>query len=216
MHLALKRCLAVPLLMPLLVTTAVGQVGHAPGSSPFRDIRYGNSITFFYTDFGGDGGSFGVGPHNGPGGGVRFDFRISHPLQAGLSVSYLDLQQAVLSLNDSGATVSKPGKQSVVNFETNLHFTLTGRKTWHGLAPYFGGAAGLAFASGSGGKDAIGYNFGTRVTLAPVLGLRLHLGQRLFLRGEFRQTFWKLKYPTPNTSEWTGGRQVTAGLGFGL
>lgn len=216
MGLPLKRFLAAPLLLPLLVATGFAQVGHAPGSSPYRDIRYGMSMTFFYADFGGSGGQYGVGPHNGSGGGVRFDLRISHPLQAGLSITYLDLKRTVLSLNDTGGTVSRNGTQGIVNLEGNLHFTLTGRKTWHGLAPYIGGAVGLALASGASAKDAIGYNFGTRVSLAPVVGLRVHLGPRLFARGEFRQTFWKLSYTVPNTSEWTGGRQLTAGLGFGF
>jgi hypothetical protein len=228
-------------LLPLLAgaaTPAAAQVGHPPEHSPYRDLLYGNSITPFIANIGGDGGKLGIGPHDGTTYGIRYDRRLSNIIQFGLSFESGNLQRLIVDADDSVATrVKGPVQQQLSIAELALQWNITGKKTWHGLAPYFGGTIGLTWADDTP-ADTSGYRFGTRAVLAPDLGFRLFVGQRLHLRGEVRQLFWQLKYPgayldepadQPGTGtgknsnavirngkldEWTGGTEFKLGIGF--
>jgi hypothetical protein len=127
--------------------------------------------------------------------------------------------------------VSGPVKQSVTFAELDLHFNLTGGKTWHRIAPYIAASGGIAFA-GDTPADTSQYRFGKKVYFAPGVGFRFFLSDRLHLRAEARATFWKLNYPTTfqqaptedptappvlagaSTTEWASSRWLQAGLGY--
>jgi hypothetical protein len=216
------------------------QVGHPPGSSPYRDIAHGKSFTALIGDVGGDGGRIGVGPHDGRSYGLRFDVRLSAPVQIGFSVARANLKRLVVSAADSVATRTKgPVDQDLTMIEASLQLNLTGRKTWHRLAPFIGGSLGWAHGSSlpSSVPDSSGYKFGSKFYLVPGAGVRVFISNSLVLRLEARQLFWKLSYPLaytlepaaqpstdpnkPNAvlpdgkrSEWTGGTELRAGLGF--
>jgi hypothetical protein len=228
------------LLSTLVVTPLAAQVGHAPGRSPYRDIIKGRSITLLYGDVAGDGGRIGVGPHNGPSYGVRFDIRVGTPVQLGLTLARADLKRLIVSADDSVKNrVDGPVDQRLTMFEAALQLNLTGRKTWNHLAPYLAGSVGYLGGSSlpASQPDSSGYHFGSKFYLAPAAGLRILLGQTLQLRLEARQLFWRLNYPIsynqepaaepstdptkPNSvlkgaklDQWTGGRELRAGLGF--
>jgi hypothetical protein len=126
---------------------------------------------------------------------------------------------------------SGPVKQTVTFVELDLHFNLTGGKSWHRLAPYVAASGGIAFAQRTP-SDNSGYNFGRKLYLAPGLGFRFFLSDRLHLRAEARATFWKLNYPSTfqqaprddpsappvlaggSTTEWVSSRWLQAGLGY--
>lgn len=229
-----------PLLLLALATPLAAQVGHRPSSSPFRDIPSGKSLWVFYGDVGGDGGRIGVGPHNGRSYGLRFDLRLSTPLQFGVSVARAELERLVVSADDSVSNrVDGPVDQAVTMFEAAVQLNLTGRKAWHHLAPFVGGSFGYADGSGlpSSVADSSGYDFGGRLYLAPAVGVRVFFGSALHLRLEARQLFWQLKYPARYTLEpraepssdpenpnavlpdgkrdqWSGARELRVGLGF--
>ena len=211
------------LLLPMPAVLAA-QVGHPPHSSPYRDIRKGHSFTVTAGYFKGDGGKFGIGPHSGAVFGGRYDLRIASTIQIGLGVSRGNLDRfiinpfVVLANRRSG-----PVKQSVTFAELDLHFNLTGGKSWHRIAPYVAASGGVAFAERTANDDS-GYNFGKKLYLAPGIGVRFFLSNRFHLRAEARATFWKLKYPTTfqqvprddptappvlagsSTTEWTSSR----------
>ena len=222
--------------LALVALPAVAQVGHPPGKSPYRDIPKGHSLTPIYGNFGGDGGSLGIGPHDGPAYGFRYDIRNGSTLQFGFSFSYAELQRLIVDpFVELVNRVSGPVDQNVSMAEINLQFNLTGTKTWHRVAPFLGAGLGLTFPN-STPADTSGYDFGHKVYLAPSAGLRLFVTDRVFLRGEVRSVFWKLKYPTsftleprlepgtpdhPNAviingdlSEWDASTWLLAGLGF--
>src|SRR5262245_3147959 len=116
---------------------ALAQVGHAPTSSPYRDIRKGHSITVTYGHFGGDGGDFGIGPHDGPIYGIHYDIRTSGTIMAGLGVARGDLQRLIVDpFVERVNRVSGPVDQTVTFADFNLQFNITGGKTWHRLAPF--------------------------------------------------------------------------------
>lgn len=231
------------LLAALVVATALplaAQVGHAPTSSPYRDIPFGKSVTVFYGDVGGDGGQIGVGPHNGRSYGVRFDIRLGAPLQFGLALARAETERFVVSADDSVAQRrSGPADERLTMIEGQLQLNITGRKSWHRLAPFIGGSIGFADASGlpSSVADSSDYNFGSKFYFVPTIGTRVFVTRSLHLRLEARQLFWRLKYPIsytlepaaePSTDpdrpnavlpdgkreEWSGAREFRVGLGF--
>jgi hypothetical protein len=210
------------------------QVGHSPESSPYQDIRFAKFVSLLYGDIGGDGGKVGVGPHHGQSYGARFDIRLSGPLQAGLSFAQADLERLVIDADAPVATrVKGPVGQQLTLLELALQWNITGRKTWHRLAPYVTGAIGVATSTDTP-SDTSGYSFGTKVYLSPGIGFRLFLSDRIHLRAEARQLFWKLSYPSSyfqapaadttaapvlsggSHSQWTGGRELRVGLGIGF
>ncbi len=231
--------LCAALLAPLAPLSA--QVGYAPSRSPYRDIIRGKSITALVGDVGGDGGRIGVGPHNGRSYGLRFDIRIGSPVHFAATFAKAEVERFVVSADDSVATRKRgPVDQGLTMFEAALQLNLTGRKSWHHLAPFLG--VGIGYVDGEGlpsgaPADSSGFNFGGKIYLAPSAGLRVFLGQTLHLRLEARQLFWKLNYPisytdepaaepssdpdNPNAvlgdgkrDEWSGAREFRVGLGF--
>jgi len=236
----MMRSSAALLVLALAAAPAAAQVGHAPAHSPYRDILAGKSITVLVGDVGGSGGKIGVGPHDGQSYGVRFDIRLGTPLQFGVTVARAQLKRLIVSAADSvNNRVDGPVDQNLTMFEGALQLNLTGKKTWHHLAPFLGGTVGYVDGSPlpSSQPDSSGYKFGSKFYFAPAAGVRIFLGQSFHLRLEARQLFWKLTYPSaynlepaaqpssdPTKSnsvlqggkltEWTGGRELRAGLGF--
>lgn len=229
-----------PLCALLFAVPAAAQVGHAPGSSPYRDILKGKSLTVLVGDLGGDGGRLGIGPHRGRSYGARFDIRVGTPLQFGLALARADVERLIVSADDSvNNRVDGPVSQSLTMIEGAIQLNLTGKKSWYRLAPYLAGSVG--YVSGSdlptSQPDSSGFDFGSKFYLAPAVGLRVFLSNTLHLRLEARQLFWKLTYPSsynvepaaepspdpdrPNSvlkgeklEQWTGARELRAGLAF--
>jgi hypothetical protein len=235
----LTRLLALSV---LLASPLTAQVGHAPGSSPYRDITKGKSFTFLYGDLGGDGGRLGIGPHNGRSYGVRFDIRLGTPVQFGFTVARAEMERLIVSADDSvDNRVDGPVDQNLTMIEAALQLNITGKKTWHRLAPYLAGSVGWVDGSDlpASQPDSSGYKFGSRFYLAPAAGVRIFFSNRLHLRLEARQLYWRLSYPFSYTQEpaaepspdpdnpnsvlggakreqWTGARELRAGLAFGF
>ena len=206
------------------------QVGYDPGHSPYRDVRRGSAIMATFGYLGGSRGSVGVGLSNGPIGGIRYEPQFG-AVGASLGIAYGQTTSFVVDpTKDSVTRKSGPFDNTVVVADAGLQLVLTGRKTWRGFAPYLGGALGVAVGS-TVKRDTSGYQFGTKITLAPNAGVRWYPARRVSLRADFRLLLWKLKYPVsykvPNTidgsrvlsstaplDEWTAHPWVTIGLGW--
>jgi hypothetical protein len=193
-------------LLCLLVAAqpAFAQVGYPPGKSPYRDITKKKSLTALFGYIGGSGGRLGLGPHDGPAYGGRFGISVSGPLELSFAVQYADLEGARVFRNAEGnLAVSGSLPSPVWMFETDIQYTITGGKTWHGFAPYIGGGLGYAWrGSAPDGPDA--YDFGGRFYWAPFAGTRYFVNPRAFIRAEIRGAFWRLAYPPPYYDEITG------------
>jgi hypothetical protein len=183
-------------LLAALAPPAVAQVGHRPESSPYHDIRKGHTVTAMFGQFGGSGGRFEIGPHDGQVYGFHYDLRSGSTVQIGLGFARGDLQRLIVDpFVELVNRVSGPVKQTVTFAEVNLQLNLTGGKTWHRLAPFVGAGVGLTFPSGTP-ADTSNFQLGHKIYLAPNVGVRVFITERLSLRGEARATFWKLKYPS--------------------
>ena len=205
----------VLLVMALLAPrTILAQVGHPPGSSPYRDIPKGHTFTPFAAYFAGDGGRFGVAPHNGQVYGFRYDIRTGSTVQMGLLVGHGQMERLILdTLVGVEGPVTEAVDQSATFVEADLQLNLTGGKTWNRLAPFIAAGIGLAWAGEVSG-DRSGFDLGTKFFFAPHAGLRLFVTDRIHLRGDARVIFWKLNYPA--SSEWDTSGWYQAGLGFGF
>jgi hypothetical protein len=228
---------ASALLLVSLPALLAAQVGHRPESSPYRDIRKGHTVTPFFGQFGGSGGRFEIGPHDGQIYGLRYDVRTGSTIQIGLGFARADLQRLIVDPFDSlSRRVSGPVDQTVTFAEVNLQLNLTGGKTWHRLAPFVGSGVGLTFPT-STPADTSRFELGKKIYLAPMVGVRIFVTDRLSLRGEARALFLKLKYPTTfedepaaepgdppdnsnavitdgRVSEWITSSVLTVGLGY--
>lgn len=174
---------------------AAAQVGHAPASSPYREISRGLFVTPYVAFVGGGGGDFGIGPQDGTLVGAQVQIRANKFVGFGASVSSGTLQRRIvdpfvaLAERDQGLV-----DQRLTLAEVQLQFHLTGAKSWRRLAPYAALGGGLAIA-GSTPADTSGYEFGSKLFLAPAIGMRVALAPRLQLRLEARALYWKLNYP---------------------
>jgi hypothetical protein len=220
-----------------ITTQALAQVGHPPASSPYRDIRKGHTFTVTGGYLSGDGGEFGIGPHDGPLFGVRYDIRTASAIQLGLGIAHGSPDRFIVNpFVQLANRRSGPVSQSVTLAELDVQLNVTGGKSWRRLAPYVGAGGGIAFGGGTP-ADTSGYEFGNKIFLAPNVGVRVFFSDRIHLRAEARATFWKLKYPTtfqqepveepgtqenPNAvipsdgslDEWTTSSLLQAGLGY--
>ena len=228
----LRVTIALSAALAVIASSAAAQVGHPPRSSPYHDIRKGHTFTVLGGYFGGDGGSLDIGPHGGAVYGVRYDIRTGGTIQLGLGIAHGSLDRFLVDPFVPEATrKTGPVKQSVNFADITVQFNLTGGKSWHRLAPFVSGSAGLAMA-GDTPADTSGFDFGRKFYIAPAVGARVFLSDRLHLRAEARATFWKLNYPvtfqreptaevpTPviapggKLSEWTTSSWLQVGLGY--
>jgi hypothetical protein len=209
------RKTSVTLALALLAPGALlAQVGHPPGSSPYRDIPKGHTFTPFAAYFAGDGGRFGVAPHDGQVYGFRYDIRTGSTVQIGLLLGHGQMERLILdSLVGAGGAVTGTVDQSATFVEADLQLNLTGGKTWNRLAPFIGAGIGLTWAEDIP-ADRSGFELGTKFYFAPHAGLRLFVTDRIHLRGDARVLFWKLTYP--NSSEWDTSGWYQGGLGVGF
>jgi hypothetical protein len=223
--------LATALLAVYPSSRLVSQVGHDPGHSPYRDIPKGAAWVATFGYLSGGRGSVDVGPSDGMTAGLRYEVPLG-AIGASLGVAYARTTSFVMDAStttDSLSRRSGPYDAGVVLVDAGLQLALAGRKSWRGLAPYIGGALGVAVGQRIA-KDSSGYKFGTKITLAPNAGFRWYPARRLSLRGDFRLELWKLSYPlsykqqnfqgsrildvNASLSEWTAHPWGTIGLGW--
>ena len=124
---------------------------------------------------------------------LRAPLRPPHRLarsRSGSGVARGDLQRLIVDpfVALVNRRVSGPVDQTVTFAEVNLQLNLTGGKTWHRLAPFVGAGVGLTFPSGTP-ADTSRFEFGKKIYLAPMAGVRIFVTDRLSLRGEARAVF---------------------------
>lgn len=193
--------LAVPLALALAAPLAA-QVGHLPGDSPFGDIRTGTALELWAGQLFGSGGPIPVAPRDGPAAGVRIVLRAKNTLSIGFGAWGA---KTVRSIVDADAKVAErvtgPIDHRLLAGEATVQFNLTGGKHWRRLAPFTGINFGLANGQATPAVDTSGYTFGTKFYFAPMLGTRVILGPRSYLRLEAKVPFWNIKYPISYSAE---------------
>ena len=182
-------------------TTLLAQVGFDPVHSPFRDLAARQELSFMIGHFGGNTAKAGVGARPATSMGLRFRSRLTGPLDFVLRGNYIASQRLVLDPTQADSVRHKGViDYGVIEADLGIALTLTGPKTWHGLAPWVGIGLGITAPSSSrtdpgGFKPGIGFSFvpsaGTSITFSRQLGLQLELRDNTIRYG------WPLAYYQP-------------------
>lgn len=176
------------------------QVGHDPAASPYHDVGRGAGPSAFVGYLGGDRGKAGVGPSDALTFGARYDLPLGRAVLLQFGASYLQGDRFIVdpAAHDTApARRTGPAETSLLLTDVGLQLRLSGGKAWHGLAPYIGAGAGLAFdVQSPGDSTGSGYRFGTKVAFSGVAGTRWHLGRRVTVQADVRALMWRLRYPS--------------------
>lgn len=221
----------------LIPAALMAQVGHRPGSSPYSDLRVSRMISLYGGYMLGQAGEAGVGPNDGPVFGARFEQSVSGPLDVLFGIGYARLNRTLIDPTVGVADrIVGQAEQSTFIVDGGLLLRLTGRKTWRGLVPYFGGSLGVAIGSSISADSLSGFRFGTHFQVGPQLGVHWYPANRLSFRAEGRIQFWRLSYPAVflappenapteppvlnpainNNTDWTGHATLTFTLGYAI
>src|SRR5712671_5292159 len=175
------------------------QVGHDPAHSPYTDIQRGVGPVFFAGHLSGDRGRADAGPSNALGFGARYELALGRSTLVQFTAAYLKVDRFIRNPTLPDTARAKrygPVDSDLLFTEFALQLRLTGGKTWHGLAPYFGGGMGLMFDTRSPGDTTdSGYKFGTKLTFSVATGMRWHITRKINVQVDARSVFWRLKYP---------------------
>jgi hypothetical protein len=191
----------VLLALGLIPTTGRAQVGFDPARSPYRLITHGTYWMASAGTFGGSGGKVGAAPHDGTVFGLQVNLLADRTIQFGLGMFYGLLERRLIdpALSPADQFVGT-ADQRVIWGDASIHFNLTGGKTWRGLAPFVGGAIGMAFAENVPEEPA-DFRHGVKFHLSPLAGTRFFLSDRVYLQAEGRMHLWQIKYPRSYTTE---------------
>lgn len=191
---------------------AVGQVGHDPNNSPYRDLVMGSGPVVFAGYLGGDRGRAGVGPSNAMTFGARYELPTGRSLVLQVSAAYLQGDRFIVNPAVNATDPERrtgPADTDLLHAEVAMQLRLTGVKTWHGLAPYLGFGVGMAFDAASPGDTTnSGYEFRSKLTFSAGTGLRVQTSRRIKLHADVRMLFWRLRYPVSFHSSAPDGSRV--------
>lgn len=170
------------------------QVGHNPAHSPYRDIPRGFMIRLTTGYFAGARGKVPVGPSRGPTGGIRLEYLASNVLAITGDLAYAQTDAFYVTAYDTVPRTVGPIDSDLILANFGLQLSLTGAKTVYGFQPYFGATVGLVYGSAFA-ADTSGYDFGTKLTYGPELGVRWFPARRLSFEAAGRLIVYKMRYP---------------------
>jgi hypothetical protein len=170
------------------------QVGHPPDRSPYRDIETGQNLTltggwlFVRRD------PADVAPNSSPFAALRYDIAIGGPATFYARYTLAPSERRLLAPANPLATrlLSTPSVKTSV-FDLGLDLSLTGKKTWHRIAPSV--AAGVGIVSDFTKADTGAYRFGSKFAFTYGLGLRFIPSSGLSFRVDLTNYTWQYQYP---------------------
>ncbi|HRP07947.1 MAG TPA: hypothetical protein PLL69_05610 [Gemmatimonadales bacterium] len=188
------RHFATILLLSILAAPLSAQVGIPPADSPYRDILPGTTFEGAFGRISGNGGPLHAGPRDATMFSVRALLRANRTLSIGFGLWRAAAVRTVIDPTLSPAE-QETGEvdQDITGLEALVQFNVTGGKRWHFVAPFAGVGLGAGISPKT--EDPYAYEFGTKFYFAPMVGGRIFLAERMYLRLEAKATTWKLKYP---------------------
>lgn len=201
-------------------------------SSPYRFVETRQELGVFggYATL--NSGRFDFGPESGLVGGARWSILISGPLGFEVVGGLLSGTRSVIDPGRAeGDRVVGEADVLLGSGEGRLTLTLTGDRTWHGLAPYVSMGGGMIFDMG--GNEAVDeillaedrFDFGSSFLATAGLGTRLFLSDRIVARGDALFSLYKIDTPpgfsdpargfeAVEEGEWVSGLHLTFSLGY--
>src|SRR5690606_10279595 len=196
-------------------------------SSPYRYIEERHTFGLFAGYLATDPGELDLGPKSAPMFGVRYNIRLTGPLvgevQLGVSQTSRNVYVPSASGLSNPPTLVGERDVSLVTGMAGIRFHLTGSRTWHGVAPFIVGVAGIVddFNSIAGidlqlQQDQV-FSLGPTFAAGIGLGSDVYLTDRLAIRLEVRDHLWRIRFPDAffedggRDGEWTNNFGLTIG-----
>ncbi|HEX9564469.1 MAG TPA: hypothetical protein VF981_10880 [Gemmatimonadaceae bacterium] len=189
------RAFLVGTLLATALSSAQAQVGHPPNRSPYRDRDYNRDWTLFFGQFSAQRDPAGVAPTDGPLAGVRWQMHMTGPLYIAARLAGGSVERTEI---DPSKTIAERviGTEKVPMFlaDIALELSLTGHKTWHGIAPVLNG--GVGFSGDLRGRTDVGdYRFGVPFTMTFGSGINWSINDAWALRFDWANYIYRIGYP---------------------
>ncbi len=200
--------------------------------SPYRFIERRHDAGMFVGILQERRGDLGIGPGGGVMIGARYAIEFRGPLAAELSGYVVPTDRVVFQAGEEIGLVPL-GKADMVltGIDARLRFTLTGDRTWRGLAPFVmagGGVLGAFSEESPLEAEMVAANkvdFGPSALFLGGLGTRWIPGDRLTIRAEATYNFWRQGTPTgwvafqediegPLKTQWIGSAGLALGVSY--
>jgi hypothetical protein len=191
----------IPLSLALLAAASLlapdalhAQVGHLPSRSPYEDIEAGQNLTLSGGWLAVRRDPANVAPKSAPFATLRYDIAIGGPASFYTRYTFAPSERRLIAPGNPLATrvVSTPAVKTSV-FDLGVDLSLTGRKSWHHLAPSIG--AGIGVVSDFSKADSGAYRFGTKFAFTYGLGLRFIPRSGIAFRVDLTNYTWQYQYP---------------------
>lgn len=147
-------------------------------------------------------GSLDLGPKSSAFVGGRYALELSGPLSAeGLLLYVPTTRDVVDPRRAEGDRTIGETDASLFMADARLAFSVTGRRTWHGISPYiFAGAGAALDAAGLGEAENVlleedRFDFGTAFTGSGGAGMRWAPSDRIMIRLDSNIVLWRLQTP---------------------
>ena len=188
------KALSFAALALLTASPVLAQVGHEPAQSPYTDLEYRQELTAYGGYASARVDPAGVTPQSAPIAGLRYEIYLAGPVSLATDLSAMFAERTVLD-------PTKPRAQRLVGTETApvyganvaVALGLTGRKSWHHIAPQV--SAGIGVVHSQAADDTTGYKFGTPFAISLGGGLKFVSSGRLQVRADVGTRLFKQKYP---------------------
>jgi hypothetical protein len=225
-----RRRTLLPALVALLLPG--GSLAGQTIPSPYRFIETAQEAGPFFGTLAASDGEIGLGPKGGPVVGARYGLDVSGPFGLEGAFSYTPTTRDVIDPRRAPADRVR-GEADVSMFlaEARLRFSLTGRRTWHSLAPFLFAGGGGAFDAASAPeadlqlREEDRFDFGFAFLGVLGGGTRWLLSERFLMRAEAQLSLWQI--PTPDgyqdeildlgavpTGEWANNGMFTLGVAY--
>lgn len=221
-----------PLLAVLILLVSSMGIEAQSIPSPYRFVEKGQEAGVFSGYFSASKDLFGLGPKSAPAFGARYAVGLSSALSLEAIATMAATPRDVINPNRvEGDRVIEEAESLLTLLEARIRFSLTGRRTWHGLQPFVLIGAGVGWDSqGAQSEDALlaeedQFDFGTKFTGSFGTGFRWMLTDRFHVRGDAVALLYQVGVPegfqeaglglgdVPD-SEWITSKMLTLGFAF--
>jgi len=189
------KALIIGTLMAVSASSAGAQVGYPPDRSPYRDRDYNRDWTFFGGQFTAERDPVGVAPTDGPMAGVRWQMHMTGPIYFGVRLAGASVDRTIIDPSKRlDERVVGTEKVPMMFADAALEMSLTGHKTWHGVAPFING--GFGFVGDLRGANDVGsYRFGIPFTMTLGTGLSWAVARNWSVRMDWSHYIYRISYP---------------------
>ena len=189
-----------PAFAPCVASPTAGFAQTIPSS--YRYLEHAQEAGFVSGYLNLANGSLDLGPKSSAFVGGRYALELSGPLSVeGLLLYVPTVRDVVDPRRAEGDRSIGETDANLLMADARLAFSLTGRRTWHGVSPYLFVGGGVALdVAGLGEAEEIlleedRFDFGTTFTGSGGTGLRLAPSERIMIRLDANIVLWRLRTP---------------------